>query len=295
MKIDFLRTLSAVLRHGSFAAAAPHVNLTASGVGLQIKQLEAYFGRPLLDRSGRQFRPTALALDIVAIVEAPLDALDSLRSKVEISVSGTLRLGVIESAQTALLPAMMRELRGFAPKLDVRFTRGVSRFLLQQVLAGQLDAAIVVRPEQGGSGQFQWTPLRKETFVLIAPAGTRGRDPLELLRTHDWIRFDRSITGGAIAAAYVEKVLPGKRAVMDLPGSEAIIAMVAAGVGVSVIPESRPELRLGPAAPIREVALACRRADSDNRRIQAIARALKQSLQTRARGSGLSPREYSDP
>ena len=219
-------------------------------------------------------------------------------------MSGTLRLGVIESAQTGLLPAMMRELRGFAPKLDVRFTRGVSRFLLQQVLAGQIDAAIVVRPENGGSGQFQWTPLRKEAFVLIAPAGMRGRDPLELLRIHDWIRFDRSITGGAIAAAFVEKAVPGKRAVMDLPGSEAIVAMVAAGVGVSVIPESRPEIRraydfreirLGPSAPIREVALACRRADADNRRVQAIERALKQSLQTHGRGAGVTPRECSDP
>lgn len=58
MKLQFLQTLTAVLRHGSFAAAAKDVNLRASAVSLQMLQLEDDFGQPLFDRSARQARPT---------------------------------------------------------------------------------------------------------------------------------------------------------------------------------------------------------------------------------------------
>jgi len=55
-----LDTLDAVLRGGSLAAAASETNLTASAVSMQMKQLEAYLGQPLFDRSGHAIRPTPL-------------------------------------------------------------------------------------------------------------------------------------------------------------------------------------------------------------------------------------------
>ena len=137
MKIEFLRSLLAVIRHGSFAAAAPHVNLTASAVGMQIKQLEAYFGQLLFDRSGRQVQPTAFALELAAKVRDTLEALEAMRARPESSVSGNLWIGVIESAQIAMLPAAMRALRSSAPLLELHFVRGVSQFLLQEVKAGR--------------------------------------------------------------------------------------------------------------------------------------------------------------
>ena len=54
MKIESFRTLNAVLRGGSFAAGAADMNLSPSAVSLQMKQMEAYFGQPLFDRSALQ-------------------------------------------------------------------------------------------------------------------------------------------------------------------------------------------------------------------------------------------------
>lgn len=289
MKIGFLETLIAVIRHGSFAAAAPQVNLTASAVGLQMKQLEEYFGQPLFDRSARQVRPTELAREIAATAEGTLDTLENLRSRVEVSVAGNIRVGVIESAQIAMLPASVRALRSFAPLLEVQFSRGVSQHLLQELKAGRLDAAVVVRPETGGSSRLHWTPLRKEAFVLVAPAKSKGDDARTLLQSYEWIRLDRSATGGKIAAAYVERTVRGKKSSLDLPGTDAIVAMVAAGVGVSVIPATRPEIKraydfreisLGPKAPVREIALVCRAADAENRRVQAVIKSFEHALRT---------------
>lgn len=286
MKLGFLETLIAVVRHGSFAAAAPAVNLTASAVGLQMKQLEEYFGQPLFDRSTRQARPTDLAREIAATTEGTLETLERFRSRVEIAVSGHIRLGVIESALVTLLPPLVRRLRASAPMLELHISRGVSPHLLSELKAGRIDAAIVVRPETGGSSHLCWTTVREEKFVLIAPSWVQGNDARAVLASNDWIRLDRNVMGGKIAASYVERVVPGKHSSLDLPGTDAVVAMVAAGVGVSVIPATRPEIRraynfrevgLGPNAPTRKIALVCRAADAENRRVKAVLSALCQT------------------
>jgi len=291
MKVEALRSLCAVIEHGSIAAAAPTVNLTASAIGLQLRQLEEHFGRLLFDRSARQVRPTAFGLEVANAVRGTLDTLDALREHGDASVSGRLRLGVIESAQIALLPAYLRELRALYPRVEVQISRGVSQALLQDIQAGRLDAAVVVRPRTGGSTRLHWVPLRREPFVIVAPPGLRAQSPADILRRHEWIRLDRSATGGRIAAAYVERIAPGKRPWVDLPGTDAIVAMVSAGLGVSVIPATRAALKraydfkeidLGASAPVREIALACRGRDAENRRFLAARHAFEQA----ARGVG---------
>ena len=294
MKLHFLHTLIAVIKHGSFAAAAPEVNLTASAVGMQIRQLEIYFGRPLFDRSARAVRPTPLALEVASTVEATLGALEQLRSRTEAALTGHVRLGIIESAQVALLPQAMLALRKSVPGLEVHCARGVSQQLLQDLKAGRLDVAVLVRPETGGSSRLGWTPLLTESFVLVAPPQARGRNVRELLAAHEWIRLDRSATGGRIAAAFVEAALPGKREFLELPGTDAIVAMVSAGVGVSVVPELREDVRrtwpvrevgLGRRGPTRQIALVCRAGDAEDRRIQAVLRAFQASVAQGRHGS----------
>lgn len=279
MNIVFFHTLAAVIRHGSFAAAASEVNLTASAVGLQIKQLENYLGQPLFDRSARSVKPTPFAHEVMATVQDTLHALDGLRSRTNTTVSGHLRLGVIESAQISLLPRAMLALRSTAPLLELHCIRGVSKFLLDELKAGRIDVAVLVRPHTGGSSRLHWMPLFSERFVLVTPPRVGGGTPRELLARHDWIRLDRSATGGRIAASYVEKLVPGKRCLLELPGTDAIVAMVSAGLGVSVIPSVRAEMRaiydinevsLGSKSPTRQIVMVCRPADIDDRRIKAV-------------------------
>ena len=64
MKIEAFQTLEAVLRHGSFSAAAARMNLTPSAVSMQMKQLEQYVGQTLFDRSGLQVQPMPLARQV---------------------------------------------------------------------------------------------------------------------------------------------------------------------------------------------------------------------------------------
>lgn len=272
MKIEFLKTLDAVMRSGSFAAAAHLVHLTPSAVGLQIRQLETYFGQPLFDRSARNARPTAFAYEVLSLVGNTLRDLQSLRDRKQTAIAGSTRIGTVESTQISLLPVALTHLQRFAPGLHVNLVRGTSEFLLKELKSGRLDCAVLVRPPSGGSSRLHWQPLIREPFVVVAPIDARQRSPEQLLLSYPWIRLDRTTTGGRIASNYVERLVPRIRSSIEIPGTEAIVALVAAGLGVSVIPQLRPELLrswpvrevdLGRQAPARQIVFVCRAADAE--------------------------------
>jgi len=279
VKLTFLFTLDAVLRRGSFAAAAQEIGLTASAVSLQVKELENYFGQPLFDRSARTSKPTAFAWELSSTIEGALASIEALRDKRRTTVSGRAVVGTIRSVQTTTLPAALLEVKTRFPQLSVRIVQDDSPVLLHSLRAGDLDAAIVVRPQSGGSSRLSWRTLAHEPFVLLAPLSSKSESISELLLTHDWIRFDTSLTGGRIAAAFVQRLAPRTRSILDMSSIESIAAMVSAGLGVSVVPRLRGPLRsaypvreltLGKSAPTREIAFVCRLADRDNRRVLAL-------------------------
>lgn len=297
MKIETLRSFQAVLATGSFAGAAQQLNLTPSAVSLQMKQLEDYFGQLLFDRSTRTALPTPFALASAAPLAQSLALLEGLRNPRALSAAGMLRLGVIASIEKSVLPRTLRLLQAEHPALAVRLSLDMSGALVDSVKAGRIDAAVAVRPQSGGSTRLHWHDLMREPFVLVAPAMTPGGSPdgtpAQLLERHPWIRYDTELTGGRIAAAYVRRICPHPRPGFEITSTDAIIAMVAEGLGVSVIPRPRAALlasyavrlvELGPHAPSRQIALVARSSDAEDRRVLAVADALE-----RAAASALAP------
>ena len=127
-----------------------------------------------------------------------------------------------------------------------------------------------------------WHDLARQPFVILKPASVKAASAKELLERFDVIRYDTSLTGGQIAARYVRKMNPHARCVLEARSIDAIVAMVSAGLGVSVVPRPRRQLLdahavrevpLGARGPVRQIALVRRSADADNRNIDAILRA----------------------
>ncbi|SDP05130.1 DNA-binding transcriptional regulator, LysR family [Ralstonia sp. 25mfcol4.1] len=291
MKLETFATLAAVIEEGSFAAAAATMHLTPSAVSMQMKQLEQYLGQPLFDRSGLQVRPNALAREVAASMEGGLRHLNTLRRRASVAVEGAVRLGVIESMQPVLLPGTLRYLRERYPRLTVKPLRGRSTGLMEMVKAGQLDAAVVARPESGRVASLRWYPVATRELMLIAPpdAGSHNESPTELLTRYDWIRYDRATVSGAMAARHVHGLLPDKRSAMEFDSVTAIVAMVSAGLGVSVVQLMDPtvvdrypvrRIRLGPDAPVLQMSLVLRKADEDSRLLQALREAVEATLKT---------------
>lgn len=287
MKLEAFLTLEAVLREGSFAAAAAVMNLTPSAVSMQMKQLEQYLGQPLFNRAGLQVRPTDAAHRVMSAMRDGLYQIDAMRKRHTTAVQGILRLGLIESIQPLLLPGTMRRLRDLHPRLVVRPRRGRSAGLIDEVKAGQLDAAVVAQPETGRVSGLSWSPLLTRELLLIAPPGERKSSAQDLLARYDWIRYDRDTSTGTMAARYVRKLMPEKRSTLELDSVTAIVAMVSEGLGVSVVQIMDPGvcgqfpvaiLRLG---ELLQISVVTRKDDVDHRGLIALREAMAATVRER--------------
>lgn len=283
MKLEFLVTLGAILKTGSFAAAAQEVGLTPSAVSLQVKRLEEYLGRPLFDRSGRTAKPTPLARELADNVAAALQAVEAARERPTISVSGRVTLGAIRTLQPTVIPLVLREIGERYPELSVKVIQGDSLELLGQLKAGELDGAAVIRPSSGGSSRLAWTDLAEQPFIFVAPPNSQETSLSELITQYGWLQFDTSLTGGRVAASLLHRIAPGAKPRFELESIEAVLAMVSTGLGVSILPRLAGAtagayavrlISLGSDAPTRKIAFVCRNADADNRRVSALRSAL---------------------
>src|SRR5262245_27932388 len=108
MDTRFLETFISVVEHGSIAEAARHLDLTSAAVAQRIHALERDIGTRLLLRSGRTARPTEAGVAILGRARNLLrDTRDIKSVATNDALSGELRLGVIQTAISGLLPSIL--------------------------------------------------------------------------------------------------------------------------------------------------------------------------------------------
>jgi DNA-binding transcriptional LysR family regulator len=279
MKFSFYETLEAVLRTGSLSRAADEMNLTPSAVSMQMKQVEVFFGQPLFDRSGLQVKPMPFAHEVASVMHLPMQQIEQLRRRKSIQIEGTIRLGVIESMQASLLPGVIQHLLKKHPALQLKPARGRAVELIAAVKANELDAAIVVQPVKGGSQRLHWQHLFTNELVVIAPPNTKATKIQQLFGDYPWIRFDAGTSTGKLAAQWIAQNMPQAQRSMDLPSVHAVLSMVNAGLGVSMVPSIDPRMMIaypvkvfpiGRGAPVLNVVLLTRKNDPNARTIDAL-------------------------
>jgi DNA-binding transcriptional LysR family regulator len=281
MKFGALPTLQAVLRRGSFALAAEELGLTPSAVSQQMRNLEDYFGQPLFDRSGRTVKPTALAMEVVATAQGAIAGLELLRDRNSLDLRGRLRIAAMNTVQLSVLPRALRLMLDRYPGLAVTLdAENVSERLLDMLKAGHIDAAVVAKPEAGVSRSVRCDQLTDQPFVLIYPRSYTGSVSVnDIIGNLPWIRYNLKLSGGKIASKFVREVAPGLDPRFELMSTDAVMNMVSEGLGFSVIPRPREALvRIYPVNILRmdrrmrkrQIVLARRASDVDNRRINAL-------------------------
>lgn len=265
MDTEFAHTLIAVVESGSIAEASRRLSLTPGAVALRIKTLEEQLGTELLERSGRRVAPTSAAMRSLVSTAKDLKTI----AKNDQVIAGEIRLGSLATASTGVLPRLLRRLTQQHPNLDIFIEPGTSVGLRRRVMEGALDAAIVVPPPGELRKAEAFIPWISEPLVLIAPPDCKSTDPMALLKTETFIRFDRESSGGRIVDEYMRTngIVPHER--FELDALNGIVALVSAGLGISIIPDwdgPRPQgtpvvtLQLPKPVPSRIVGLYSQRA-----------------------------------
>jgi DNA-binding transcriptional LysR family regulator len=241
-----LRTLTSVLRTGSFALAARQLGYTPSAVSQQIAALERAVRLPLFEREARCIRPTPAAAFLAARGQEVLGALatleEDLRSLAE-GTSGTVRLGSFPTASEHLVPAALASLAVSHPSVEVLLDEGEPIELAPGIRDGDLDVALVYRytrvPVRYPCG-LTVVPLLREDLVLLLPVGhpSAGSESVALDALEDaiWVTT-REGTEGATSlrrmcadAGFAPKVSHRSN------DYDVIRGFVRSGLGIALVP-----------------------------------------------------------
>ncbi|BEP37874.1 LysR family transcriptional regulator [Variovorax sp. V59] len=235
--INELRTFIAVCRHGTFAAAGERIGLTQSAVSSQVKRLEEALGFALFERTGRSATLNAAGQTTLARAEEICALYARLGELPDDAASGgLLRIGAIASAQSTLVARALARLRKQQPLLRVHVSPGVSMRLMDELDAGTIDAAVIIRPPFGLLPELAWQPLVQEPYVLIAPRKLPGKDWRALLQEQPFLRYDRASFGGRMVERFLRREGIAVNDSIELDEIAGLIHMTSKGLGVALVP-----------------------------------------------------------
>jgi DNA-binding transcriptional LysR family regulator len=246
MDAAFLRTLLLVVDVGSMAEAARRLNITPGAVAQQVRAMERELGTSLIARAGRTVKPTDAGVRVAERMRELVKGYDDLRDLAAgDTISGELKLGTINTALHSDVPDILMRLVHRHPQVKVFIRSATSMELYDEVLRGDLDAAVCIHPQFSVPKVLGWHLLREEPLVVLAHSRMSKRHPHELLMTEPFIRYDRSQWGGRQAERYLRAagITPIER--FELSSLTAIAMMVDRGLGVSLVPNAAPLLPTG--------------------------------------------------
>ena len=296
-----LRLLFELSHRGTITAVAEALAYTPSAVSQQLAALEREAGVPLLERAGRRvaLSPAGVVLaryaeSVLAVLEEASAALAATRS----SLTGPLRIGAFPSAARTILPPALVALGGEHPGLELMVTELDPVAVPGALHAGTLDVALTfvydyvpAEPDPA----LDTEPLLEECLYLAAAAGQCGSAATSI---HDW-RDAPWIAGSpdtlchtmVIRACQACGFTPRIRHHAD--DFATVLALVAAGQGVSLIPQlgitgTPPGVSLTPVTARRRTSIACRKGTSRHPSVAAFAAAIREQSRLLAAVDGVT-------
>jgi DNA-binding transcriptional LysR family regulator len=237
-----LEALLTVAEEGSFTAAADTLHTVQSNVSEHIRQLEHELGVQLLVRGRRGTSPTEFGvrvLDRARAIRSEIEALHKDVSMIQGLETGHATLGVVGTVSRSLVPVVVAEIRRVAPSLSLRLTEGASERLAAEVADRQLATAVVTEPVI--DTRLHVDHLRDEELVALTPSSLDlGPEPVALAA----VVAEQLILPphGNPLREEIETAARAERLELRVPieveGVRLIADLVAAGAGVSILPET---------------------------------------------------------
>ncbi len=240
MNLHLLRTFASVVERGGFTRAAQAIHISQPAVSRAVRELEEQLGLALLERSGGPLRcteaGTALyrhAKGIFALEHAAESDLRGLRGL----EAGNLVVGAGRSIATYILPKLIaRFLERFAG-IDVRIVSDNTHAIEQQLLACEIDIALVEAPTS--DPRIELLDWREDEMVILASAGHifAERDPIDpaMLGTMRWVMREAGSGTREVAQKQLREIGIEVHRILEVSSNGAVVQFVAAGLGVTMI------------------------------------------------------------
>ena len=270
-----LRYFDALARVRHFGRAADSVGVSQPALSMQIRELEATLGGSLVERGSGQPHLTPLGSEVAERVKS---ILSELRSVEELAaargapLTGPLRLGVIPSVAPYLMPRLLPSLSERYPDLKLSLREAITEAIVSELKDGALDAVVISVPSDDPA--LEEAEAMEDGFFLAVPADSELADreritPADVAADSLLLLADgHCLRDQALSVCHM--IDPKRLRSFGATSLTTILAMVAAGQGVTLLPELAadeavqrdPRLRLVPFAdpqPGRTLGVAWRR------------------------------------
>ncbi len=237
MDLDALQIFKAVVEQGGVNKAAARLHRVPSNVTTRVKQLEEELGTKLFTRDGRRLTLSAEGAVLLGYAEQLL----RLSSEAQATLSrgmprGPLKIGSLESTAAARLPPILAKYHALYPDVELELVTGTSGALVSRVHALEIEAAFVAEPfhATGLDSQLAFA----EEIVLITPKTQRNvRSPKDVGNV-TVIAFANGCSYRRRLESWLAAAKVHADRIIEFQSYHAIVACVAAGTGIAVIPRS---------------------------------------------------------
>jgi DNA-binding transcriptional LysR family regulator len=288
-----LRLLRDLAHLGTIAAVAEAHTYTPSAVSQQLAALEREAGVPLLERTGRRVTLTPAGAVLARHAETVLAALERASAALAAAgtgLSGPLRIGAFPTAVRTLLPAALVALGREHPGLELMVSELDPVAVPDALRDRRLDVGLVhdydVVPGEPDRA-VDAVPLLDETVFLAVPAASGaavGTDPVRGARDAAWIVGSPGTLCHTVALQICRTAGFTPRVRHHADDFATVLALVAAGQGVSLVPQlaaAQPPdgVRLIPLAARRRTRIAYRRGAATHPAVAAAVSAIRASTE----------------
>lgn len=261
MDIRHLRQFVAVAEELHFGRAATRLGMAQPPLSMAIRRLEDSVGSRLLTRTSRQVRLTAAGEVLLEEARSVLARLETALERTRQAATGRRgQLTLVFVANCFVLPTLLRAFRQSAPDVTIRLREATTAEQLADLAAGTADVGILRPPGDPPPGIVLERVLA-QTLLLALPIDHPCADR-ETVALEDMAEADFVATVREKGAGYHDRVVGLCRRAGFVPRvveqaiqMQTVLALVAAGTGVAVVPDS-PTLRCHPEVALRRLSIA---------------------------------------
>jgi LysR family transcriptional regulator, hydrogen peroxide-inducible genes activator len=252
--IKQLKYLISLVDAGHFGRAAAAANVSQPALSMQIKALETALGTQLVERRVREVAVTPAGREVLRRARRIMEEIRELEEVARrgTGLGGRLRVGVIPTVAPYLLPNALPMLRARNLGLDLRVREAQTRELVEALVQGALDAAVVALPAP--APELVAEPLFEDRFLLVGSArslaeagGLRpeAMEPERLLLLDD----GHCLADQTLAACALSR--EATRVDMRASSLATLCRLAEAGFGLTLVPELALRVELAAAPGLR--------------------------------------------
>ena len=277
MEFHQLRYVCAIADTGSFSRAAERCQVAQPSLSQQVLKLEKDLGSKLFDRLGRSIRVTEAGRAFLPHARAIVEQIEAARSSVtgkNADVRGSVAVGAIPTIAPYLLPRHTAAFAKKYPEAKLRIVEETTPLLVEGLRELSIDMAILALPLR--HKDLECFPIRTEPLFAALPKDHPGcaADSMALkgLRGESFVmlRDGHCFRDLSLATCTHARIRPNIAFESDQFSS--VLGMVAAGVGISIVPEMAIDrnagcgfVRLSDSRATRTIVVAVLRGRSFNR------------------------------